>query len=93
MKAEDYKKIEVAQHNVILENREHMSISGVAEVISFDEREIALVTSGGVLTVTGEELHVEKLNLEIGELSVEGRIEAVIYQDDNRRASFWSRLF
>lgn len=93
MKNEDYKKLEIAQHNVILENRERMSISGVSEVISFDEREITLVTNGGVLSVSGEELHVEKLNLELGELSVEGRIEAVIYQDDRRRGGFWSRLF
>lgn len=86
-------RLEVLPHNVVLENREHMSVSGVSEVISFDEREVAMVTSGGILTISGEELHVEKLNLEMGELSIEGRIEAVIYQDERRRGGFWSRLF
>ena len=78
----------------MVENRERLSVSGVAEVISFDENEVSLVTSMGILTVGGQELHVEKLNLEMGELAIVGRVEAVVYEDEQqRRRGFWSRLF
>lgn len=92
MKNEEYRR-DFSPNNLILENRERLSVSGVAEVISFDENQVSLVTSLGVLTVGGQELHVEKLNLEMGELAIAGRIEALIYEDQQRRRGFWSRLF
>ena len=86
--------MEAAPHNVILENRERLSVSGVSEVLSFDENQVALVTSMGLLTVGGQQLHVEKLSLEMGEIAIAGQVEAVIYEDDQqRRRGFWSRLF
>lgn len=94
MKSEEYRRADLSPHNIILENRERLSVSGVSEVISFDENEVSLVTSMGVLTVGGQDLHVEKLNLEVGELSIAGRVEAVVYEDEQqRRRGFWSRLF
>ena len=53
MKNEEYRRMDLAPHNVILENREHLSVSGVSEVISFDENQVSLVTSMGILTVGG----------------------------------------
>ncbi|WP_243423338.1 sporulation protein YabP [Intestinimonas butyriciproducens] len=86
--------MDLAPHNVILENREHLSVSGVSEVISFDENQVSLVTSMGILTVGGQQLHVEKLNLEMGEISIAGQIEAMVYEEEQlRRRGFWSRLF
>ena len=94
MKNEDFRRVELSPHNVVVENRERLSVSGVAEVISFDENEVSLVTSMGILTVGGQELHVEKLNLEMGELAIVGRVEAVVDEDEQqRRRGFWSRLF
>ena len=94
MKNEDFRRVELSPHKVVVENRERLSVSGVAEVISFDENEVSLVTSMGILTVGGQELHVEKLNLEMGELAIVGRVEAVVYEDEQqRRRGFWSRLF
>ena len=75
MKNEEYRRMDLAPHNVILENREHLSVSGVSEVISFDENQVSLVTSMGILTVGGQQLHVEKLNLEVGEIAIAGQIE------------------
>ena len=94
MKNEEYRRMEAAPHNVILENRARLSVSGVSEVLSFDENQVALVTSMGLLTVGGQQLHVEKLSLEMGEIAIAGQVEAVIYEDDQqRRRGFWSRLF
>ena len=95
MKNEEYRRMDLAPHNVILENREHLSVSGVSEVISFDENQVSLVTSMGILTVGGQQLHVEKLNLEVGEIAIAGQIEAMVYEEDQgcARRGFWSRLF
>ena len=94
MKNEEYRRMEAAPHNVILENRERLSVSGVSEVLSFDENQVSLVTSMGLLTIGGQQLHVGKLRLEMGEIAIAGQVEAVIYEDDQqRRRGFWSRLF
>ena len=81
-------------HHLILEGREHLSVSGVEDVESFDESSVVLFTSKGVLIVRGSDLHIEKLSLENGELSVEGNIETLQYENDAReRGTIWSRLF
>ena len=67
---------EAADHHVILEGRASLSVSGVEEVESFDENAIVMRTSLGTLVVRGEELHIEKLSLDGGDLRVEGMVEA-----------------
>ena len=67
-------------HRVLLEDREQLTISGVEEVESFDEGSILLTTRRGGLEIQGEGLHIEKLSLEGGELHVDGRISALIYE-------------
>lgn len=81
-------------HHVILEDREQLMISGVEEVESFDENAIVMRTSLGTLVVRGEELHIEKLSLDGGDLRVEGMVDSLTYEDDGGpRAGFLARLF
>jgi len=84
-------------HNIIMENREKMSVSGVIDVESFDEENIVLHTEQGVLIVKGEDLHINKLNIESGELIIEGFIDSCTYTDrDGTRSkgmSFFSKMF
>lgn len=81
-------------HHVILENRTSLSVSGVEEVESFDENAIVMYTAKGTLVVRGENLHIEKLSLDGGDLKVEGDIDALSYEDEGReRGGFFSRLF
>lgn len=68
-------------HTVILEGREKLSISGVLDVQSFDEQQVLLETVRGMLVVRGQGLHVERLQLEAGELIVEGEVGLVEYDD------------
>lgn len=83
-----------APHHVILEGREQLSISGVEEVESFDENTIVMVTSQGTLVVRGEDLHIEKLSLDGGDLKVEGAVDSLTYEDGGReKGGFFSRLF
>ena len=80
-------------HHVILEGREQLSVSGVEEVESFDESTIVMLTSRGTLVVRGEELHIEKLSLDGGDLRVEGMVDSLTYEDDGGpRAGFLARL-
>lgn len=82
-------------HNVIMEGREKLSVSGVEDVESFDEETIVLYTSKGMLIVKGVELHIEKLSLDGGDLSVEGKIDSLRYEDEQRASGggLLSRLF
>ena len=81
-------------HLLTLDAREKLSISGVEEVESFDEQEIVMRTVAGGLVVTGEGLSVSRLNVENGDVSVNGRIDAVRYEDPSEeRRSLWTKLF
>ena len=84
---------EAADHHVILEGRASLSVSGVEEVESFDENAIVMRTSLGTLVVRGEELHIEKLSLDGGDLRVEGMVDSLTYEDDGGpRGGFLARL-
>ena len=82
-----------APHNVIMEGRSRMSISGVEDVESFDDMSVSLFTTRGLMTVHGSGLHIERLSLETGELNIEGNIDGMQYTDETPQGSFWSRLF
>ena len=90
----DYNTVPQAAHRLELTGREHLTVSGVEDVVRFDESCIVTTTSAGTLIITGEELHIGKLSLDGGEMQVDGRIDAVTYEDTEvRQGSFLSRLF
>ena len=94
MAFEDNRARPALSHHVILEEREQLVISGVEEVESFDESAIYLTTAQGGLEIQGEDLHIEKLSLDGGDLKVEGRVNALIYGEEHReRGGFFARLF
>ena len=68
-------------HRVELEGRGRLTVSGVEDVDRFDENEIVMSTAEGVLIVNGENLHIDKLSLDGGELHVDGQIDALSYED------------
>ena len=83
-----------AGHRLELIGREQLTISGVEDVERFDETGIVMSTAAGTLGVTGEDLHIGKLSLDGGELHVDGRIDAVSYEDGGQeRQGFFRRLF
>lgn len=84
------------QHNLILENRQNLKISGVTDVESFDEEKITLITEEESLIVEGEGLHIQKLSVEEGEISIEGDVSSLIYSDKpigKRGGGFFGRMF
>ena len=93
MAFEDNRARPAMSHRVILEEREQLVISGVEEVESFDENTILLTTAQGALEIQGEGLHIEKLSLDGGDLKVEGRVNALVYGEENRsRGGLFARL-
>ncbi len=74
-------------HNIILEDRKKMSLSGVTDVDSFDEKLVKLFTTNGELTVSGKNLHVSEVSIETGEMSIEGDIWAMTYGDKDRHSA------
>lgn len=84
-------------HKVMLSSRQGGTITGVRDVSSFDEKEVLLLTDFGRITLKGEKLHVSRLDLEQGEVDVEGRIDSLVYSQKNSgkaaEESGWKRLF
>ena len=69
----------IKSHKIVLNNRKSGTFTGVLDVISFDISEILLETEQGMLHVKGNDLHVNRLNLEKGEVDIEGSLDAFSY--------------
>ena len=80
-------------HQLSLEGRRRLSVTGVEHVERFDETGIVLLTAAGELEIQGEELHIGKLSLDGGELWVEGQIDSLCYTETDARHSLWQRFF
>ena len=82
-----------APHHMVIEERKSLMVSWVEDVERFDETTIVLSTSKGAMVVSGENLHIEKLSLDGGDLKVEGRVNALLYGEENRpRGGLFARL-
>ncbi len=81
-------------HRLQMEGRERMTVSGVEDVVRFDESCIVMTTCAGSMVVTGMDLHIGKLSLDGGELHVDGHIDSITYEDSREpRGSLLQRLF
>ncbi|ORX23554.1 sporulation protein YabP [Thermoanaerobacterium sp. PSU-2] len=83
--------------NISVQNREKMQITGVDNVVSFDDETVVLETSMGILTIKGQELHINKLNLDDGNVSIDGELISIVYSDKGglmgKSGGFLSRMF
>lgn len=78
-------------HSLSLENRKTAALTGVQEVLAFDENQVILMTESGEIALTGENLHVTRLMLEEGMLTVEGRLDSIFYTQRTGRRSLFRR--
>ena len=81
------------RHNIIIENRKKTVISGVKDVIGFDNESIALITEMGNLTIRGTDLKMNGFSVEKENLEIEGLIVAFVYTTDQKKAGLISRIF
>lgn len=76
-------------HGLTLNERTRLTLTGVTEVISFDENAVVLNTALGILTVHGSALQLRQLSPEGGQVAIDGRVSALIYED--RKEGGWLR--
>ena len=83
-------------HKLSILGRQSASITGVVDVISFDEKEVVLDTEKGMLTIKGDGLHISRLSLDKGEVEMEGKADSFLYSDAmnarGKEESFLSKL-
>ncbi|MBQ9861012.1 MAG: sporulation protein YabP [Clostridia bacterium] len=81
-------------HLLNLSERRVLSVSGVQDVDSFDETTVVIYTEQGELTVKGTGLHINRLNIETGDLTLEGHVESLVYTElHTRSGGFFGKLF
>lgn len=84
-------------HKLEIYNREKGTVTGVLDVISFDENTIVLDTDMGLLSIKGKDLHVSRLSLEKGALDLDGYVESLTYSSNEgyrkSNQSLLARLF
>ncbi len=99
MISEEYSKNQIKNdtiQNIILENRRKLSISGVLDVLSFDDQIVILETDLGMLTIKGEDLRINKLSIDTTEVVIEGEINNLSYsekQDKKTSGSLLGKIF
>ena len=79
-------------HSLILDNRKKLSLTGVTDVMGFDEQTVSLSTDCGTLIVKGENLHINKLNLDSKDVCIDGTINSLQYLSHNTK-NLKSKLF
>ena len=80
---------------VLLEGRKILKLTGIREVLSFQENQAEFSSTLGILQITGDKMHMEKLDLETGEVILSGRIDSLYYPEENpkEKRGFFSRFF
>ncbi|MCD7769825.1 MAG: sporulation protein YabP [Oscillospiraceae bacterium] len=87
------KALPAAPHRLTMDERQTLWMTGVEEVVSFDESEVSIRTVQGLLSVRGTGLKVDKLEKTSGELTISGMVTDLDYQEAGPHQGFWSRLF
>ena len=84
-------------HKLVVNNRKNSMVTGVLDVLSFDLNEILLETEQGMLMVKGTDMHVNRLNLEKGEVDLSGNIDSIAYSETHigrtQGEHFFAKLF
>ena len=83
--------------NIVLENREKLNVTGINDILSFDDQVVIVETELGLLTVKGENLRINKLSIDTSEVIVEGDISSLTYSDsktlEKSKGSLISKIF
>lgn len=73
------------RHQLTLVDREELNVDGVVSLGSYDEKEIVMETEQGILTIRGENLNIKQLNLEQGNIIIEGTVKGMNYEEESRQ--------
>ncbi len=84
---------EKKKHFLSLSSRSVLTVSGIDDLISFDDNGVVFDLGESTLTITGSDLCVTKLSLETGEAAVKGMVDAIVYTDGQMKKTLLSRFF
>ena len=84
-------QIDRLPHKLTLNQREQLTVTGVSEVMGFDENTVVLRTDLGILSIHGKELQLKELSVDSGQMAVRGQLCALIYEEPRRRRSLLGR--
>ncbi len=90
---EENGRTQAEEHRLVMDRREALELTGVQELESFDEAEVVVQTTQGRLVISGDSLHVGRLDLAHGKLQMDGLVTALRYEESVPGGSLWSRLF
>ncbi|OGO86262.1 MAG: sporulation protein YabP [Clostridiales bacterium GWD2_32_59] len=79
------KKEFAGKHSISIENRQKFSANGIVEVITFEEKNIVIDTKQGRLIIKGNNLHIDKLNLETSDIELAGQINSLNYDSSSEK--------
>ena len=86
----------ILPHKLTLNERRQLTVTGVTEVVSFDERSVILETRCGGLEIVGDALHIRDLNLDRGAVTLDGRVDQILYDEPtvekDGKKGFFGRL-
>lgn len=80
-------------HALTLAGRKHLTMTGVDEVVSFDDAAVVLRTALGTLTVQGRELRLKTLSTDGGQVAVTGEVSALTYEEPREAGGWLRRMF
>jgi sporulation protein YabP len=91
------KQMQQGKHRITMDNRKKCSLTGVTDVISFDLNRVLLETELGILDIKGNDLHVNRLSVEKGEVDIAGEIDSLTYTEvkeySKKAESFFTKMF
>lgn len=91
---QEERRAPLQKHTVTVEDRRNLTITGITDIDSFDEQLVAVFTDAGELLVRGSSLHINRIDIESGEIALEGDIMSLEYTDNiSQKSSLWERIF
>ena len=85
-------KTGVKPHSCLMQDRSSVKLTGVREVVSFDDSQVVMDTDMGLLSVKGRELHLKQLSVDGGQVAVDGNVDALLYEENRKEGGFLARL-
>ena len=79
-------------HKLMLDERKHLTMTGVTEVVSFDDTAVVLRLDCGLLAVQGQQLQLKNLSQDGGQITVDGVVSALLYEEGRPKGGMWRRL-
>ncbi|MDO5784150.1 MAG: sporulation protein YabP [Eubacteriales bacterium] len=94
MERESKNESKAMPHGLTMQDRQRLTLSGVSDVVNFDENQVVVLTTLGTLTIRGTGLHVDQLSLDTGDLKLTGSVDSLEYDDNAvHGGGFFRRMF